>query len=151
MTVMSALRDLAPPATPGVPHPTARRLVFVVIVAAAAVVLVLSTITTITADPRAGEGWIGGPLEAILAGGPLVAVAAGLRSRRATTARRTAVGALVCALVAAFVLTMQLLDPNEIASDRAVQGVAIAVYLAAFVVELPAFGPTWVRDDPARR
>ena len=125
------------------PYSAARRLVFWIVVAAAGVVLVLSAIETFTADPHEGEGWIGGPIQAIFAGGPLVAVSIGLRSIRRKIAKRTAVASLLLALVAAFVLVMQLLDPNETTSDRLWQAVAILVYLASFAVELPAFTRRW--------
>ena len=117
----------------------ARRLVFWIVVAAAGVVLVLSAVETFTADPHEGEGWIGGPIQAIFAGGPLVGVAIGLRSNRQSTAKRTAIASLLLALLVSFVLVMQLLDPNETTSDRLSQASAVLLYLTAFVVELPAF------------
>lgn len=115
----------------------------------AAVVVILSAIEMVTADPHEGEGWIGGPIQAIFAGGPLAIVAVGLRSRRQSIAKRTAIASLLCASVVTFVLIMQLLDPNETDWDRALQGLALVVYLAAFAVELPAFGSKWVPSDPA--
>ncbi len=125
------------------PHSSARHAVFWVVVAAAGVVVVLSAIETFVADYRSGEGWVGGPIEAVLAGGPLVLVAVGLRSRRRNIARRTAVASLLFALVVTFVLVMQVLDPNETNGDRLLQGFAVLVYLAAFSVELPAFSRRW--------
>ena len=125
------------------PYGAARRLVFWIVVAAAGVVLVLSAVETFTADPHEGEGWIGGPIQAIFAGGPLVAVAIGLRSNRQSIAKRTAVASLLLALVVSFVLVMQLLDPNETISDRLGQALALLVYLTAFAVEVPAFTRRW--------
>ncbi len=79
----------------------------------------------------------------VFAGGPLIPVAIGLRSRARGTARRTAVASLLLALAVGFVLVMQVLDPNETNLDRFVQGAALIVYLSAFAVELPAFGGHW--------
>ncbi|HET9076116.1 MAG TPA: hypothetical protein VFN68_04225 [Acidimicrobiales bacterium] len=120
--------------------------------AAAGVVIVLSAIETFTADPSQGEGWIGGPIEAVFAGGPLILIAVGLRSDLKRTAVRTAVAALLLACVVGFILVMQVLDPNENNLDRAAQAAAALVYLAAFAVEVPAFGSGWPSDDrpPAR-
>lgn len=120
------------------PHATARRAVSWAILAAGVVAASASLVYGFTEDPGEGEGWIGGVFEAVFMGGPLLAVALGLRSSRRDVARRTAIAALVLAALVAFVLVMQLLDPNEIASDRVVTGLGLVAYLAAFVVELPA-------------
>lgn len=120
-------------------HSTARRVVSWAMLAAGTVAVIASLVKGFTEDPREGEGWLGGVVEAVVMGGPLLAVAFGLRSSRRTTARRTAIAAFVFAVLAAFVLVMQLLDANEIASDRVVSGLGVAAYLAAFVTELPAF------------
>ena len=132
--------DKAPPCS------AARRLVFWIVAGAAGVVLVLSAIETFTADPHEGEGWIGGPIQAIFAGGPLVAIAIGLRSNRKSIAKRTAIASLLLALVVSFVLVMQLLDPNETTSDRLLQAFGALVYLAAFAVEMPALSRRWPPD-----
>jgi len=129
------------------PYQGARRVVFWVVVAAAIGVVIMSVVEMLTTDPYEGEGWIGGPIQIVLAGGPLAAVAFGLRSTRRVVARRTAVASVVLASFVTLVLVMQLLDPNEIAADRLVQAGALLVYLAAFVVELPAFGGRWPADD----
>lgn len=130
---------------------SARRLVFWVVVAAAAVVVIASIVQTFTADPHEGEGWIGGPIQLVLAGGPLVAVAIGLRSQRQGVAKKTAIASLLLAFVVGFVLVAQLLDPNETLQDRLVQGVALLVYLAAFAVELPALTGHWPTSHPPAR
>ena len=131
------------PAALPLPHALARRVVFWVVVATAGVVLVASIFASFPADPQQGEGWIAGPIMAIFMGGPLIAVAFGLRSPRQSVARRTAIGALLLALAVGFVLVMQLLDPNETAADRLEQGFGVLLYLAAFAVELPAFTSQW--------
>ncbi len=77
-----------------------------------------------------------------------MAVALGLRSRQRQVARRTAVGALLLAAIVTFVLAMQLMDPNEIIRDQLLQGMGVLVYLAAFVVELPAFTDRWPSGKP---
>src|SRR5512142_2016052 len=100
------------PARSPLPLAPARRFVFWLAAATAGAVLVFSVIETFTADPHEGEGWIGGPIVAIFAGGPLIAVTFGLRSPRQRVARRTAVAALLLAFAVTFVLVMQLLDPN---------------------------------------
>jgi len=138
-------QHLESPSTRMPPYSSARRVVFWIVVAAAGVVLVMSAIETFTADPHEGEGWIGGPIQAIFAGGPLVVVAVGLRSRRKTIAKRTAIASLVLAALVTFVLVMQLLDPNETNPDRLEQALAVLVYLAAFAVEVPAFTGQWPR------
>lgn len=56
-------------------HPLARHIVFWVVAAAG-----MSIVDTLTADPREGEGWVGGPIELVFAAGPLIAVAIGLRA-----------------------------------------------------------------------
>lgn len=130
----------------------ARRVVFWVVVVAAAVVVVASIVETFTADPHEGEGWIGGPIQLVFAGGPLIAVAIGLRSQRQSVAKKTAIASLLLALVVGFVLAMQLLDANETTLDRVTQGLAVLVYLAAFAVEVPAFGSHWPSTNrPALR
>lgn len=130
----------------------ARRVVFWMVVVAATVVLVASIVETFTADPHEGEGWIGGPIQLIFAGGPLIAVAIGLRSQRESVAKKTAIASLLLAFIVGFVLVMQLLDPNETTSDRVTQGLAVLVYLAAFAVEVPAFDSHWTSGNrPALR
>ena len=117
----------------------ARRVVFWCVVIAAALVAVMSVVETVTADPQQGEGWIGGPFERVLAGGPLVLVAIGLRSESERTARRTAIAAMIFAGVVGVVLVMQLLDANETVLNRLIQVGALVLYLAVCAVELPAF------------
>jgi hypothetical protein len=116
--------------------------------AVGAVIVIMSMIEGFTADPQQGEGWIGGPIQAGFAGGPVIAVAFGLRSSRRLVARRTAIASLLLALVVGFVLVMQVTDPNETATDVLATGAGMAVYLAAFVVELPAFSDRWPPDAP---
>jgi Mn2+/Fe2+ NRAMP family transporter len=59
---------------------------------------------------------------------------------------------LLLALVVGFVLVMQLLDANETTLDRLTQGLGVLVYLAAFAVEVPAFGSHWPSSNrPALR
>lgn len=139
------------PAAQVPPWGPARRLAFWLVAAVAGAVLVLSGVETFTADPRQGEGWIGGPIQAVFVGGPLVLVAVGLRSPRREVARRTAVASLLLALVVTFVLVMQILDPNETDADRLFQGLGLLVYLTAFAVELPAFSGRWPPDGPEAR
>ena len=117
----------------------ARTAVFWLVIATIAVVVVSSAVETFTADPHNGEGWIGGPSQLVLAGGPLVLLAVGLRSGARSVARRTAILAAVFAVVVGFVLVMQLLDPNETARDRAVQAFVLVLFLAVFAVEASAF------------
>ena len=118
-----------------------------VVAATACAALVAAVIVTFTADRHQGEGWIGGPILAVFRGGPLIAVAFGLRSRRQDVAKWTAIAALLLALIVAFVLVMQILDPNETGLDRLEQGFGVLVYLAVFVVELPAFTSRWPSRD----
>lgn len=129
------------------PYSPARRVVFWIVVVAAGIVMILSAIETFTADPGEGEGWIGGPIQAVFAGGPLVLIAVGLRSQAQRMAKRTAVASLLLACLVGFVLVMQVLDPNETNLDRAGQAAAFLVYLAAFAVEVPAFTSHWPTDD----
>ena len=126
---------------------TARRVVSWMTLVAGGVVVVTSLVTGFIADPQQGEGWIGGPIEAVFAGGPLIAVGFGLRSPRRVVARRTAIASLALALLVGFVLMMQLLDPNETGSDRMLNSLGLIMYIAAFAVELPAFTRRWATRD----
>ncbi|MGN6605693.1 MAG: hypothetical protein ACTHMS_01595 [Jatrophihabitans sp.] len=114
---------------------TARRAVWWAVVALAGFVTIASVIDTATADPRSGEGWIGGPLLFVLAGGPLIAVALGMRSPRPGVARATGLAALLLALAAAALLVVQLRDRGETPADRLLQLAASVVYLGVFLVE----------------
>ena len=129
------------------PYSSARRVVSWVVLVAGGVVVIASMIDAFTADPQQGEGWIGGPIQAVFAGGPLIAIGFALRSSRRTIARRTGVASLLLTLVVGFVLVMQLIDRNETTSDRLLQGFAMFVYLAAFFVELPSFTRRWPSSD----
>ena len=115
------------------------------LVGAGAIAVVGSLIGGFTSDPRQGEGWGGGVVEAVVVGFPLVAIGLGLRSSRRDVAQRVAIGSGVLAVLVAFVLVMQLLDPNETTPDRLVNLVGLAAYVAAVLVELPAFGDRWSR------
>lgn len=126
------------------PLATARHVLAWILVAAGAIAAVVSLVAGFTGDPSQGAGWGGGVTEALLVGGPLVAIGLGLRSRRREIARRTAVAAALLAGAVAFVLVMQLLDPNETTADRLLNAAGVVAYLAAVLVELPAFG------DPRR-
>jgi peptidoglycan/LPS O-acetylase OafA/YrhL len=132
------------------PLSATRRAVSWAVLVAGCVMVIASIIEAFTADPQQGEGWIGGPIQAVFAGGPLVAVGFGLRSGRRTAARKTAIASLLLALVVGFVLVMQLVDPNETSSDRLLNAAAIVVYLAALVVEIPSFTSQWPPDDTPR-
>lgn len=112
-------------------------------------VVVTSLVNGFTADPQQGEGWIGGLIEAVFAGGPLLAVGFGLRSQRRVVEKRTAIAALALALLVGFVLVMQLLDPNETASDRMLNAFGLTMYVVAFAVELPAFTDRRSTRDPS--
>ena len=129
-----------------IPWVTARRAVLWLVAAAFAAVLVGSAIETVTADPSTGEGWIGGPIQFVLAGGPLLLVSIGLRSPSRAVAQRTAVGAAALLVLVGVVLVAQLRDANEMLADRLVQAGAMLVYLAVLVVELPAFTDRWPPD-----
>ncbi len=133
------------------PLATARWVVSWVTLVAGGVVVVTSLVNGFTADPQQGEGWIGGPIEAVFAGGPLIAIGFGLRSRSRLVARRTAIASLALALLVGFVLVMQLLDPHETAWDRVLNLFGLIIYIAAFIVELPAFvGRRATRDTSAQ-
>ena len=122
-----------------------------IVLVAGGFVVVTSLVNGFTANPQQGEGWIGGPIEAAFAGGPLVAIGFGLRSPRRVVARRTAIASLALALLVGFVLVMQLLDPNETASDRLLNSLALAMYITAFTVEFPAFTGRWATRDTSAR
>jgi hypothetical protein len=132
------------------PYSLARRVVSWVVIGAGGTAVVASMIEAFTADPQQGEGWIGGPIQAVFMGGPLIAIGFALRSSHRSVARRTAIASLLLALVVGFVLTMQLIDANETTSDRLVQCAGMVVYLTAFIVEIPAFTSRWEsRDAPS--
>jgi hypothetical protein len=129
------------------PYSTARRVLSWALLALGVVVVIVSLVQGFTADPNQGEGWIGGPIQAVFMGGPLLAIGLSLRSQQRLIARRTAVASVSLAVLVGFVLVMQLLDSNEIASDRLLSGAGVIVYLAAFVIELPSFTTRWPSTD----
>lgn len=116
---------------------SARRSVSRVLLVAGVAVVVVSLLNGFTSDPRSGEGWGGGVLAAVLAGGPLIAIGTALRSQNPSVARRTAAAAAGAAAVVAFVLVMQVLDENESAVNRAITFVALVMYVVAAAVEVP--------------
>ena len=115
-----------------------RRTVSWALIAAGVVVVIVSLIDGFTSDPQSGEGWGGGVMAAVFAGGPLLAVGAGLRSSNPHIARWTAVGAVSAATAVTFILVMQLLDGNETTANQAVTAMALVGYVLAAVVELPS-------------
>jgi hypothetical protein len=100
-------------------------------------VVIVSLVNGFTSDSQAGEGWGGGVVAAVFAGGPLLAVGTALRSEKQHVARLTLVAAAAAAVLVAFVLVMQVLDENESMANRAMTTVALAAYVIAAVVELP--------------
>jgi hypothetical protein len=117
----------------------ARRIASWVLVVAGVVLATASLIAGFAEDPSQGEGWGGGVAEAVFLGVPLVGVGWALRSDRVPVRRRTAIVALVLALLAAFVLVMQLADPNETTLDRLVSGLGVVLYAGAALLEVAAF------------
>lgn len=101
------------------------------------VVVIVSLVNGFTSDPQTGEGWGGGVVAAVFAGGPLLAVGTALRSEKQHVARWTVAAAAAAALVVAFVLLMQVLDDNESVANRAITALALAAYVLAAAVELP--------------
>jgi drug/metabolite transporter (DMT)-like permease len=100
-------------------------------------VVVVSLVNGFTSDPQTGEGWGGGVVAAVFAGGPLIAVGTALRSDKQHVARWTVAAAAIAAVVVAFALVMQLLDGNESMASRAITSLALLTYVIAAVVELP--------------
>lgn len=124
----------------------ARRIASWVLVLAGVVLAVASLVAGLTEDPGQGEGWGGGVAEAVFLGVPLIGVGWALRSDGVGVRRRTAVAALGFAVLAAFVLVMQVADPNETTADRLVSGLGVALYAAAALLEVSAFAPQPIRD-----
>ena len=124
----------------------ARRIASWVLVVAGVVLAATSLVAGFTEDPSQGEGWGGGVAEAVFLGVPLVAVGWALRSHRVAIRRRTAIAALGFAVLAAFVLVMQVADPNETTPDRLVSGLGVVLYATAALLEVPAFARGKVRD-----
>lgn len=114
-----------------------RRTVSWVLLASGVVVVIASLVHGFTSDPQVGEGWGGGIVAAVFAGGPLLAVGAALRSQKRHVARWTVAASAAAAAVAAFVLAMQVLDGNESIANRAVTSTVLAAYVIAAAVELP--------------
>jgi hypothetical protein len=121
------------------PGATSRTVISWLLLGGGAIAIVVSLIGVFTGDPQQGEGWAGPAIEAVFVGGPLLGVGLGLRSGRRTIARRVAICSGVLAALVAFVLVMQLLDPNETTADRLINLLGLIAYVAGTLVELPAF------------
>lgn len=117
----------------------ARRIMSWVLLAAGVGLAAASLIRGFAEDPAQGAGWGGGVAEAVSMGVPLVGIGLALRSDRPVVRRRTAAVALVLALLAGFVLVMQLADPNETTFDRLVSATGVVLYATAALLELRVF------------
>lgn len=117
----------------------ARRIMSWVLLATGVGFAAASLIRGFAEDPAQGAGLGGGVAEAVSMGVPLVGIGLALRSDRPVVRRRTAAVALVLALLAGFVLVMQLADPNETTFDRLVSATGVVLYASAALLELRVF------------
>lgn len=139
------------PATSPPPWARTRRVVSWLALGLAGAEVIVGVVAVVTEPPGSYTGWgedLGMTFITVV---PLVAVGLALRSSRRGVARTTAVMALIVAALISLTLLGYLFwghdwstfTPREktIASLEMIP--PIAVYLAAFVAELPAFGRRW--------
>jgi hypothetical protein len=144
---VSSLPGTVPP-----PYARTRRVLSWLALGLAAAEVIVGVVATLTSPPGSPAGWGGDVTEMIITVVPLAAVGLALRSPRRGVAITTAVIALI--LVAAVSVTLLgylfwggdwsgfTLRQKTIYSLEMIP--PIAVYLAAFIAELPAFTRRWL-------
>ena len=138
----------SPPGTlPLLPYARTRRIISWLALGLAGAEVIVGVIATITSPPSAPAGWGGDLTEMFITVVPLLAVGFALRSSRLAVARTTAVMALVFAAAVSATLLGYLFWGGDWSWFSLRQKIIyslemippIALYLAAFLVELPAF------------
>ena len=130
------------------PYARTRRVVSWLALGLAGAELIVGVVAIITSPPAAPAGWGGDATEMIVTVVPLVAVGLALRSSRRGVAKTTAVVALIFAALVAVTLLGYLFWGHDWSGFTPRQKTIyslelippLAVYLAAFLAELSAFG-----------
>lgn len=140
-----------PGTVPPLPYARTRRVVSWLALGLAAAEVIVGVVATVTSPPGSPAGWGGDVTEMIITVVPLAAVGFALRSSRRGIAMITAVMALILAAAVSVTLLGYLfwggdwsgftLRQKTIGSLEMIP--PIAVYLAAFIAELPAFTRRW--------
>ena len=145
-------RGMAPaPLAPVPPYGRTRRVVSWLALGLAGAEVIVGVVAVATEPPGSPTGWgedLGMTFITVV---PLVAVGLALRSPRRGVARTTAVLALIVAALISLTLLGYLFWGHDWSGFTAGQKTIaslemippIAVYLAAFLAELPAFGRRW--------
>ncbi len=146
-----AARSSLPAASPLPPCARTRRVVSWLALGLAGAEVIVGVVAVATEPPGSSTGWGEDLTVTFITVVPLVAVGLALRSSRRGVARTTAVLALIFAALVSVTLLGYLfwghdwstftLTQKTIASLSIIP--SIAVCLAAFLAELPAFGRRW--------
>ncbi len=133
------------------PYARTRRVVSWLALGLAGAEVIVGMVAVVTSPPGASTGWGEDLTEMFITVVPLVAVGLALRSSRQGIAKTTAVMALIFAALVSVTLLGYLfwghdwswftLRQKTIYSLEMIP--PVAVYLAAFLAELPAFGRRW--------
>jgi hypothetical protein len=145
-----AARSSLPAASPP-PWARTRRVVSWLALGLAGAEVILGVVAVVTEPPGSYTGWGEDLTETLITVVPLVAVGLALRSPRRGVARTTAVMALIFAALVSVTLLGYLFWGHDWSTFTPRQKTiasldmipSIAVYLAAFLAGLPAFGRRW--------
>jgi hypothetical protein len=133
------------------PYARTRRVVSWLALGLAGAEVIVGVVATVTSPPGAPAGWGGDVTEMLITVVPLLAVGFALRSSRRGVARTTAVMALIFAALVSVTLLGYLFWGNDwwgfTLRQKTIYSLELtppfAVYLAAFLVELPTFARRW--------
>ena len=150
-TQRQASASSLPGTVPLPPYARTRRVVSWLALGLAAAEVIVGVVATVTSPPGSPAGWGGDVTEMIITVVPLAAVGLALRSSRRGMAITTAVIALILAAAVSVTLLGYLLWGHDWSGFTLRQKTIysletippIAVYLAAFLAELPAFTRRW--------
>ncbi len=149
-------RSSLPDASPLPPYARTRRVVSWLALGLAVAEVILGVVAAATEPPGSYTGWFEDLANAFVIVVPLVAVGLALRSSRRGVAKTTAVLALILAAVGSVILLGYLFWGGDWSTFTLTQKTitslsmipAIAVFLAAFLAELPAFWRRWPGPAP---
>jgi hypothetical protein len=138
-------------ASPLPPYARTRRVVSWLALGLAGAEVIVGVVAVATEPPGSSRGWGEDLTEMFITVVPLVAVGLALRSSRRGVAKTTAVLALIFAALVSVTLLGYLFWGHDWSGFTLRQQTIyslemippIAVYLAAFLAELPAFGRRW--------
>ncbi len=144
-------RSSLPATSPVPPYARTRRVVSWLVLGLAGAEVILGAVAIATEPPGSYIGWGENLTSTFITVVPLVAVGLALRSSRRGVARTTAVMALIFAALVGLTLLGYLFWGHDWSSftlrDKTITSLGtiplIAVCLAAFLAELPAFGRRW--------